>query len=367
MNHAHQCTMRCCVLGLLLAVCIGNTTGEHDVVESTTLDNYQWIMKHVWEWPTYPPDWPSHLPTTTYEVPTVSTPLPNRVLNLIKNNDEEMDKLEARVEDYKKQCDVNKTDIEFLNRTRWSLDEATEYFACLHDIRAKIKFEKDKFRNGTYLLDAIKELKKKVRSGLVKIARAKKKIGHMIPEYTFQTRRAEYFQLIEFELAVKRTRKVHKLRLQLLNKHHKYYLRHYKPTSTRGPIKYEALPPGLQELVDAGKFNITGIIRPNDITNKIRQTTNLVAIFNNITTKKWKRLTGPELEEAMKKWNRYTPAIYFRKFKTTTPWSITVAVKRELNRRKYERMMDNLRKRIAVGITTRKIMRWMQAFRRIHQ
>lgn len=374
MRHAHSCmfAMKCVssVCVVLLAVAVGvvlaDSTGPQDVETSTPpMDNYQWIMKYLWEWPTYPPDWPSDRPTTTYEVPVIYNPCtPNRILNIIKDNDDAMDHLEHRIEIYRQQCEVNKTDIEFLNRTRWGLDEAPEYFALLRDIRGRIKFEKQKFRNGTYLLRDIKELKKKVRSGLVKIAKAKKKFGHLIPEYTFQTRRTEYFQLVEFEMAVKKIRKVHKLRFQLLNKYHKFYLRHYKPTSTRGPLVYESLPRGVKELVDAGKFNVTGILRRNDITRRIRLTTNLEAIFHNITTKKWKRLTGPELEEAMKRWNRYTPDIYYRKFKTTTPWSITVAVKRELNRRKYERMMENLRRKIAAGFTTRKIKRWMQAFRK---
>lgn len=366
MSHAHRCmsTMKWFSV-VALGVCLSVVCGVEDGGTSSPplMDNYQWIMKHVWRWPTYPPDWTG--PTTQYEVPVEENPsTPWRILKIIKDNDEEMDAMEARLEAYRAFCEVNKTDIEFLNRTRWELDQAPDYFACLADIRSRIKFEKLKFRNGTYLLDAIKDMKRHVRSTLIKIVKAKKKESHLIPEDTFRIRRAEYYQLIEFEKDAKKIRKVHKLRLQLLTKYHKYYLRHYKPTSTRGPIVYEHLPPGLQELVDAGKFNITGVIRPNYITNRVRQTTNLEAIFHNITTKKWKRLTGPELEEAMKKWNRYTPNIYFRRFKTTTPWSITVAVKRELNRRKYERMMGNLKKRIAAGETTRKIMRWMQAFRK---
>ncbi|XP_026689153.1 uncharacterized protein LOC103524224 isoform X1 [Diaphorina citri] len=371
MRHARRCmlTMKCSgpVTRVCLFLVVVSLGGLGNAEETTTpmMDNYQFIMSYFWQWPTYPPDWPPDVPTTTFVVPVISNPsTPFRILKLIKDNDEEMDALEARLEAYKQFCELNKTEIEFMNRTRWSLDEAPEYFSCLADIRARIKLEKQKFRNGTYLLRDIKEMKKKVRSTLVKIAKAKKKFSDYIPEFTFQTRRAEYFQLVEFEKEAKKVRKVHKLRMQLLTKYHKYYLKHYKPTSTRGPIQYEHLPRGLQELVDAGKFNITGIIRPNYITRKVRLTTNLEAIFHNITTKKWKRLTGPELEEAMQKWNRYTPHIYYRKFKTTTPWSITVAVKREMNRRKYERMMNNLKKRIAAGETTRKLMRWMQAFRK---
>lgn len=370
MSHAQLCmsNMKCphvvipLVLCVLCRVYVVQCQQNEEAVTITTMDNYQWIMKYIWQWPTYPPDWTG--PTTQYEVPVAENPsTPWRILKIIKNNDVEMDALEARLEAYKEFSNMNKTDIEFLNRTRWELNEAPSYFACLHDIRARIKYEKQKFRNGTYLLDAIKDMKKKVRSTLMKIAKYKRKFGHLIPEYTFQTRRAEYFQLIEFEMAAKRIRREHKLRFQLLTKYHKYYLKHYKPTSTRGPIVYEHLPPGLQELVDAGKYNITGPIRKLYITRKVKQTTNLEAIFHNITTKKWKRLTGPELEAAMVNWNRYTPQIYFRRFKTTTPWSITVAVKRELNRRKYERMMANLKKRIDAGETTRKIKRWMQAFR----
>lgn len=368
MEHArcmfwHRALRDLCVLLCTLSLVGGlNPQDEDDKANVTkVLDNYQFIIDHIWQWPTYPPDWPSHLPTTTYKVPIVENPCtPLKILKIIKDNDEEMDVLEAKLEAYKAFCEKDKTDIVFLNRsTCFSHSESSAYDTIINDIRKRSKLEKQKFRNGTYLLRDIKALKRKVRSSLVKLTLKKKQYGDLIPEYTFQTRKTEYFDLVFLEKEAKKIRKEHKLRGQLLMKHLKYYIRHYRPTTTRGPIQYKNLPPGLKELVDAGKFNVTGLIRPNFVTRREKHTTNLEDIFRNITTKKWKRLTGPELEEARKNWNVYTPHIYYRKFKTTTPWSITVAVKRELNRRKYERMMNNLRKRIEKGETTRKLKRWM--------